>query len=196
MSVLVGTGHVLWSGLYVIVSTLGLVITVYLLNFLYIKPYNIYYWWYKGLLLVACMTISVVLFGGIVIGLWHIWERKTSYNEECENSSKTSSIVHPKETRIHKKTGQEQYLNIIRYGQRPDFSGMFQDLSLFYSAFLSLSSFCDGKCTLPVQSYPANPFWDGAWDLRMQFLLTLLLPSMLQKFLGQWQSVGEMSTLV
>ncbi|CAA3011740.1 ferric reduction oxidase 6-like [Olea europaea subsp. europaea] len=129
MSVLVGTGHVLWSGLYVIVSTLGLVITVYLLNFLYINPYNIYYWWYKGLLLVACMTISVVLFGGIVIGLWHIWERKTSYNEECENSTKTSSIVHPKETRIHKKTGQEQYLNIIRYGQRPDFSEIFGSMA-------------------------------------------------------------------
>ncbi|KAL2477672.1 Ferric reduction oxidase 7 [Forsythia ovata] len=129
MSVLVGTGNIIWSGIYVIMSTLGLVITVYLLDILYINPYNIYYWWYKGLLFVACMTISVVLFGGLVIGLWHIWERKTSFKEECENTTKNDSIVHPKERQIHKNSGKEQYLNIVRYGQRPEFSEIFGSMA-------------------------------------------------------------------
>ena len=81
MSVLVGTGDNFWSGLYVISSTVGLVILVALLNIYYVKPYGVYKWWYKGLLFVICMVASVVIFGGLVVGLWHIWEEKSFTRE-------------------------------------------------------------------------------------------------------------------
>lgn len=156
MSVLVGTGNIIWSGLYVIMSTLGLMTTVYLLNILYINPHNIHSWWYKGLLFIACMTMSAVLFVGLAIGgLWHMCERKTSYKKECENITKTVGFEHPKERMIHKNSGQEPYLNIIRYGQRPEFSGTYPNLSLFLG-LLSLSSFLDDKGTFPAQSCPTN----------------------------------------
>lgn len=130
MSVLVGTGNIIWSGIYIIASTIGLVITVALLDILYINPYNIYYWWYKGLLFFACMVVSVVVFGGLVIGLWHFWERKTSVHEIEETIETGTSPQN--EAKMHKTSGKEQYINTIRYGQRPDFRGMFiPNLSLF-----------------------------------------------------------------
>ncbi|PIN22246.1 Ferric reductase, NADH/NADPH oxidase [Handroanthus impetiginosus] len=120
MSVLAGTGDILWSGIYVIASTIGLVITVALLDALYINPYRVVYWWYKGFLFVACMFVSVLVFGGLVIGLWHLWERRTSLHEfkNVENGN-----VQQNAPRL---AGKEQYLNTTLYGQRPDFTGIFQ----------------------------------------------------------------------
>ncbi|KAJ4717668.1 Ferric reduction oxidase [Melia azedarach] len=85
MSVFVGTGHNIWSGLYVISSTIGFIILVALVNIVYLNPSNISSWWYKGLLLLACMVAGVLIFGGTVIGLWHLWERKCCAREERKN---------------------------------------------------------------------------------------------------------------
>ena len=74
MSVLVGTGDNFWSGLYVISSTVGFVILLALLYVYYIAPFHIETWWYKGLLYLICMVASVVIFGGSVVAMWHIWE--------------------------------------------------------------------------------------------------------------------------
>lgn len=119
MSVLVGTGNILWSGIYVMASTLGLVITVALLNIFYINPYNPYSW-YQGLLLVVCMIVSVVVFGGFVIVLWHFWERKTLAMHEMDETRKIENVSKDK-----KSSGKGEYVNNILYGQRPDFGGIF-----------------------------------------------------------------------
>ncbi|XP_049413618.1 ferric reduction oxidase 6-like [Solanum stenotomum] len=125
MSGLVGTGHVVWSGLYVIVSTIGFVITVALLDIFYINPFNITYWWYKGLLLIGCMTASILIFGGLVIALWHLWERKTSSKEEPQDATKKGDILQQNEASLHRNFGEARYVNNIRYGQRPDFQEIF-----------------------------------------------------------------------
>ncbi|KAF5946823.1 hypothetical protein HYC85_017051 [Camellia sinensis] len=69
ISVLVGTGNIIWSGIYVMVSRIGIVLPVGLLHIFYINPFDIAYWWYKGLLFVACMFASPIVFGGVVVGL-------------------------------------------------------------------------------------------------------------------------------
>ncbi|OIT19568.1 ferric reduction oxidase 6 [Nicotiana attenuata] len=125
MSSLVGTGNVVWSGLYVIVSTIGLVITVALLDIFYINPFNVTYWWYKGLLLIGCMAASVVVFGGLMIALWHLWERKTSLKEEPEDNTKKADILQQNEASLHKNVEEARSVNTIRYGERPDFQEIF-----------------------------------------------------------------------
>ncbi|XP_059313420.1 ferric reduction oxidase 6-like isoform X1 [Lycium ferocissimum] len=125
MSSLVGTGSVVWSGLYNIVSTIGLVISVTLLDIFYINPFNVNYWWYKGLLLIGCMAASVLIFGGLVIALWHLWERKTSSNEESEDATKKTDILQQNEASLPRNSGEAQFLNNIRYGRRPNFQDIF-----------------------------------------------------------------------
>ncbi|XP_071699083.1 ferric reduction oxidase 6-like [Rutidosis leptorrhynchoides] len=44
MSSLVGMGHIIWSGAYMVVSTIGLVVLIAYLNIFYINPYNITHW--------------------------------------------------------------------------------------------------------------------------------------------------------
>lgn len=119
MSVLVGTGNVLWSGIYVMASTLGLVATVAMVNSLYVNPYNVHYSWYKGLLLVVCMVVSVVVFGGFVVVLWHIWERKSL----AVGDGMKSENVSKDEREVYKSSAKKEYVNTIRYGQRPDLRG-------------------------------------------------------------------------
>lgn len=131
MSVLVGTGNIIWSGIYVMVSTIGLVIFLGLLDIYYINPYNITYWWYKGLLFIACMTASVLIFGGLVVGLWYLWERKVSGREESEDDEKTVIMQH-NEPSVDKDSRKESFSKTIRYGQRPDFKGMSMAFSFFF----------------------------------------------------------------
>lgn len=127
MSVLVGTGNIVWSGVYVITSTIGLIITVALLDIFYINPYKVEYWWYKGLLFIACMVVSVVLFGGLVIGSWNLWGRKTCERElEKTVENGTSQKDDP---RMDNDSGKERYISTIRYGQRPAFRGIFESSS-------------------------------------------------------------------
>src|ERR1044072_8613598 len=125
MSVLVGTGDNFWSGLYVISSTFGFVILLSLLYICYINPYGIYKWWYKGLLIVICMLASVVIFGGTVVGFWHIWEKQSSKKDKSSNTkvdkieqNGSVALEDPSQDNIAKSA-------VIRYGSRPDFKGMF-----------------------------------------------------------------------
>ncbi|KAL3515803.1 hypothetical protein ACH5RR_022705 [Cinchona calisaya] len=131
MSVLVGTGNIIWSGMYVIVSTIGLVILVGLLNSFYINPFNVTCWWYKGLLLVACMIASVLLFGSFVIVLWHLWERKTSIEEQTKDDAEKIGTVQQNGYGMHKSAGiiKEKYVSSILYGQRPDFAEIFGSMA-------------------------------------------------------------------
>ncbi|GFZ09493.1 ferric reduction oxidase 6 [Actinidia rufa] len=128
VSVLVGTGNIMWSGIYVVVSTIGLVLSVGLLQVYYINPFDISSWWYKGLLLFACMVASPIIFGGVVVGLWHLWERKTSAREVYEDDDgQKIDILPDNEPRARKELIQDYVdtSNTIRYGQRPDFGEIF-----------------------------------------------------------------------
>ncbi|OIV91892.1 hypothetical protein TanjilG_17884 [Lupinus angustifolius] len=129
MSVLVGTGNNFWSGLYVISSTIGFVVLLGLLDNYYINPFGIYKWWYKGLLFIVCMVASVVIFGGLVIGLWHIWEKKSAMKESSKNIKvdkveENGSVApkDPSEDNVSKST-------VIRYGSRPEFKEILELMS-------------------------------------------------------------------
>ncbi|KAF7144229.1 hypothetical protein RHSIM_Rhsim05G0110600 [Rhododendron simsii] len=131
ISVLVGTGSIAWSGLYVIVSTIGLVLSVGLVQIFYIDAFNITAWWYKGLLFVACMVGSPIIFGGVVVGLWHMWETKTSAKELGEDDRQNSGIMQNNQPREQKQSS-ECYgatSNIVRYGCRPDFKEIFGSIA-------------------------------------------------------------------
>ncbi|KAJ9550717.1 hypothetical protein OSB04_014762 [Centaurea solstitialis] len=124
MSRLVGTGNIIWSGTYVMVSTIGFLVSLTLVNVFYINPYDISYQWYKGLLLLICMVASVVVFGGLVIGLWHFWGTKSSEKENLRDEKKTDSVP-CNESTTHKNLSEESFAKTIVYGQRPDFADIF-----------------------------------------------------------------------
>ncbi|KAJ8754927.1 hypothetical protein K2173_015439 [Erythroxylum novogranatense] len=131
MSVLVGTGDNVWAGIYVIVSAVGLVILVGLLDVYYINPYGIITWWYKGLLFIVCMVASVLIFGGLVVAFWHLWEAKTSAKdrEQCEEVVGTRVNEQESDEHVVSKTNlyQKNNANVadILYGTRPDFREIF-----------------------------------------------------------------------
>ncbi|KAK9286122.1 hypothetical protein L1049_014503 [Liquidambar formosana] len=131
MSVLVGTGNNIWSGIYVISSTVGFVILLGLLDIYYINPFGISTWWYKGLLFVVCMAAGVFIFGGLVVGLWHIWDRRISASEEREDDRKRIDIVQHNEHVAQKDSCLENLAsaNTLHYGYRPDFNDIFESIS-------------------------------------------------------------------
>ncbi|XP_050289052.1 ferric reduction oxidase 7, chloroplastic-like [Quercus robur] len=131
MSVLVGTGNNIWSGLYVISSTLGFVILLYLLDTFYINPYDISPWWYKGLLLLICMLASVFIFGGVVVGLWHLWERRNAATEACKDNRIMVEKMQHNEILAHTESCQQKLASSVNtyYGSRPDFKDIFGDIS-------------------------------------------------------------------
>ncbi|XP_045804558.1 ferric reduction oxidase 7, chloroplastic-like isoform X1 [Trifolium pratense] len=129
MSGLVGTGDNFWSGLYVISSTLGFVILLSLLNIYYINPFGVEKWWYKGLLFVVCMLASVGIFGGIVVGFWHMWEKQSSLKDKSNNTKvdqvERNGSVDQKDPSQDNVTK----LTTVRYGSRPDFKEIFESMS-------------------------------------------------------------------
>ncbi|XP_017984947.1 PREDICTED: ferric reduction oxidase 7, chloroplastic [Theobroma cacao] len=128
MSILVGTGNNIWSGLYVIISTVGFVISVALLRIFYINPYQVSTWWYQGFLFIACMVASVIIFGGLVISLWHLWDKKVSARDEHEDNDRTKvKSAQSNETVATKDLRQKNLENFttIQYGSRPDFQEIF-----------------------------------------------------------------------
>ncbi|KVI01658.1 cytochrome b245, heavy chain [Cynara cardunculus var. scolymus] len=124
MSRLVGTGNTIWSGTYVMVSTIGLVVSLNLVNVFYINPYDISYQWYKGLLLLICMVASVIVFGGLVIGLWSFWDRISLAKENFWDEKKTDGMLHNEST-THKNLSEGSFAKTIKHGQRPDFTEIF-----------------------------------------------------------------------
>ncbi|XP_059648341.1 ferric reduction oxidase 6-like isoform X2 [Cornus florida] len=130
ISSLVGTGNIIWPGIYLVVSTVGLAITLGLLDTYYINPFSISKWWYLGILLLGCMAVSVLVFGGLVIGLWHLWER-TSAEEECGvDGTNFDTAQHSEPTEL--KVSRQEYLaslKTVHYGQRPNFKEIFGSIA-------------------------------------------------------------------
>lgn len=134
MSVLVGTGDNVWSGLYLIIPTLGFFVLMVLLRIFYINPYHVDAWWYQGLLFIACMVASVVIFGGLVVGFWNLWDKKVSAKDEHEKNDRTKveSVESNETVALADKGSTRQNLEsstIINYGSRPDFEGIFGSVS-------------------------------------------------------------------
>ncbi|XP_047341427.1 ferric reduction oxidase 7, chloroplastic-like [Impatiens glandulifera] len=132
ISSLVGTGNMVWSGAYVVVSIVGLIATVALLDEYYINPFGIQCWWYKGLLFVACMVASVIVFGGGVVGLWHVWDVKNSEREAKKHDVQkhaNSMIIDSRVLEEETVGDSMSSLNNIHYGRRPDFKGIFKSVS-------------------------------------------------------------------
>ncbi|XP_031263189.1 ferric reduction oxidase 7, chloroplastic-like [Pistacia vera] len=131
MSVLVGTGDNIWSGLYVISSTVGFIILVALLNIFYVNRFSIDSWWYKGLLFIACMVAGVLIFGGSVIGLWHLWGRRNSARVEHKDDGIGVDRSQNVKTMAHKdiEPANPNSSTVIRYGSRPDFKEIFGSIS-------------------------------------------------------------------
>ncbi|KAF5733131.1 putative ferric-chelate reductase [Tripterygium wilfordii] len=133
ISVLVGTRHKIWSGLYVIASTIGFVVLFGLLDILYINPHKISTWWYKGLLFLLCMFASMFIFGGLVIGLWHVWERTNAIEQHTHDRIKSDQLpcnedVAKKDLSQNESTSSTSS-SAIQYGLRPDFKEIFESLS-------------------------------------------------------------------
>ncbi|KNA10876.1 hypothetical protein SOVF_140320 [Spinacia oleracea] len=131
ISVLVGTGDNIWSGIYIIASSIGFMVFLALLDALYINPYGIYAWWYKGLLVVICMLAGVFIFGGLAVALWHLWERRMLASEGKECDTNISNMALHDVAVEHKNSNQEYLVNstTLRYGCRPDFKEIFESLS-------------------------------------------------------------------
>lgn len=125
MSVLVGTGNKIWAGIHLIVPTLGFVFLLAMLDVYYINPYDVSYWWYKGLLFLLLMVISVVIFNGLVVGLWLLWERKATAQDEENMENGERKLVAHNGTMAKKESSEEciSSLSTICYGSRPDFGG-------------------------------------------------------------------------
>ncbi|KAI7753625.1 hypothetical protein M8C21_025489 [Ambrosia artemisiifolia] len=126
MSSLVGTGNILWAGSYMVLSTIGFVVLYALLIIFYINPYNITTWWYKGILFMVCMAAGIILFGGFVIGLWHLWDAKNGKNIDDEN--RVNGLNHDDSNPI-KNPSQDDFVNNIKYGQRPNFKEIFGSMA-------------------------------------------------------------------
>uniref|UniRef100_A0A1J3IPT1 ferric-chelate reductase (NADH) n=1 Tax=Noccaea caerulescens TaxID=107243 RepID=A0A1J3IPT1_NOCCA len=134
MSVLVGTGDSIWSGLYLISSTIGFISMMTLLDIYYINKFNVTAWWYKGLLFLVCMVASVLIFGGIVVVFWHLWGHKTG--EVVEENAHDKVDLNGEE--LHNPSEDLKGLDIVediqnftttRYGTRPDFKEIFESLN-------------------------------------------------------------------
>ncbi|KAI4385583.1 hypothetical protein MLD38_003591 [Melastoma candidum] len=125
ISPLVGTGNKIWAGIYVIVPSLGFAISLALLDVFYMNPYSVTAWWYRGLLFLGCMVASVVIFGGLVIGMWHLWEKTSIEDEEMEDDTSVGLIPGYDVLQNESDGGNAAEHTTVYYGQRPDFKGIF-----------------------------------------------------------------------
>ncbi|KAK0588993.1 hypothetical protein LWI29_008213 [Acer saccharum] len=127
LSGLVGAGNnIILPGIYLITTTIGFLILVGSLNTFYINTNNIPIGWFHGILYLACMAASVFIFGGSVIGLWHLWESKFS-----QMSCDQDLCQHYNEPEIETRKDLCEYLassTTIQYGIRPNFKDILESI--------------------------------------------------------------------
>lgn len=130
MSGLVGTGNNIWSGIYVVSSTIGFIILFGLMEAFYVTPFNVKCWWFKGLLFVMCMILSVAVFGGGVIFLWYQWEIRASNHKKYTNDHERSDLAwcNPPKMQNNATESNIASMNTIHYGCRPNFPGIFIEI--------------------------------------------------------------------
>ncbi|KAK4793705.1 hypothetical protein SAY86_024140 [Trapa natans] len=122
MSVLVGTGNNIWSGIYVISSIIGFILLMGLVDVYYVNRYGITTWWYKGLLFIIVMLASVFTFGGLVVFFWHCWEKRMAAIQKYEDNKQilqNQPVMNTDQPQM-KSTGARRVI----YGSRPNFEGI------------------------------------------------------------------------
>lgn len=131
MSGLVGTANNIWSGIYVFSSTIGFIILFDLMEALYVTPFDVKCRWFKGLLFVICMIVSVVVFGGVVVFLWNQWERRASNSEKYANGREISDIAQYDDPKMQNNASESRIarMNSTHYGCRPNFPAIFSSVS-------------------------------------------------------------------
>ncbi|XP_031480708.1 ferric reduction oxidase 7, chloroplastic-like [Nymphaea colorata] len=126
MSVLVGSGNVIWFGIYMFSSIVGFIIFVSLIEIFYLRRLDISTWWLKGLLYIVCMILGTITFGGAVIMLWSWWEMHILEQEKVNNSSQLNEQA--------VSVSRASHTNLVAsgptcYGQRPNFRSIFSSVS-------------------------------------------------------------------
>ncbi|XP_058089933.1 ferric reduction oxidase 7, chloroplastic-like [Magnolia sinica] len=131
ISGLVATGNNIWSGFYFSLSTVGFFVFLTLMKAFYIKPFKITSWWFQGLLFIVCMVASIVTFGGLVVYLWHRWEKRVSSSEKCSDDNEESGLTHYNEPKLQIglcNTNLDR-LSTTQYGCRPNIQEIFDSIS-------------------------------------------------------------------
>ncbi|KAL2649564.1 hypothetical protein R1flu_017692 [Riccia fluitans] len=139
MSHLAGSGNILWIGAAIAASLMGYVVLSGLVGYFYLLPkdngsYRVVPWWTRGLMILAEMVAGVVVFGGIVILMWHHFEstsRKVGSQIERktgEEKSLTEPLLNSESPENHPSINSVQRLvhrsNTV-YGFRPDLYDLF-----------------------------------------------------------------------
>ncbi|KAK0589546.1 hypothetical protein LWI29_015680 [Acer saccharum] len=163
MSGLVGSGDIMWCGIYLVSTTIGLIMLVCLLNVYYINPYDIPSGWYQGLLFVACMVASVIIFGGFVVALWHRWDVTQSSKQSNDDLLVTTT---------HDQNGLCPDIvasTKVKYGSRPVFKEIFEfiteswgnvDVGVIVCGPPTLESTVAGRCrSLNIWKQPHHPIF-------------------------------------
>lgn len=133
MSSLVGTGNIIWAGIYLASSIVGFTVTMALTNTFYINHYENAPWWLKGLCFILCMVVGVAIFGGVAILLWNLWEFKTcEYQKKVDDRYESKQTVHTySQQNVVVGNGMEKLVNPgnTHYGFRPNFKEIFGKVS-------------------------------------------------------------------
>ncbi|KAK1569159.1 hypothetical protein Q3G72_033296 [Acer saccharum] len=163
MSGLVGSGDIIWCGIYLVSTTIGLIMLVCLLNVYYINPNDIPSGWYQGLLFVACMVASVIIFGGFVVALWHRWDIKQPSKQS--NDDLLVTTTHDQDGSCRDLAGSTK----VQFGSRPDFKEIFKsiseswgnvDVGVFVCGPPTLESTVAGRCrSLNIWKEPHHPIF-------------------------------------
>lgn len=129
MSGLVGTGDNFWAAMYLLASTLGFLLAYALVQVYYVKPHNVVAWWYLGLLFMLCMVAGVALPGGLVVLLWHLYEKQRLEHDTWDAAAAAASQS-PRAEKTSPGGGDDAVpsvslaaLRTTRYGCRPNFEG-------------------------------------------------------------------------
>ena len=136
ISGLVGTGDNFWAAMYFATATLGSFLAYALAQVYYVKRFNVYAWWHLGLLLLVCMAAGVALPGGLVVLLWHLWEKRRLQDDRWDGAAAAGAAAtaqHGAEAEqttnaagdgeADASTVSLTALRTTRYGCRPKFQG-------------------------------------------------------------------------
>ncbi|KAI3947465.1 hypothetical protein MKW92_049155 [Papaver armeniacum] len=150
MSGLAGTVNNIWPGIYAITSTIGFVIFMALTELFYIKPFGVTAWWLKGFLFVACMVASIVVFGGLVVVLWHLCERRDLNDGKWMEEDEKSNSVQYNKLGTYPDAYQTTVasLTTANYGRRPDFEEIFHSASERWGGNVDVGVIVCGPSTL------------------------------------------------
>ncbi|KAH9305481.1 hypothetical protein KI387_009885 [Taxus chinensis] len=130
VSSITSINNTLWQAAIVAFALLGYLLLTGLLNHLYIYPldhntYTAYPWWSRGLLAIFCMSVGIVIFGGLVYVIWNRDQTNKvckSTEEKYETQTRDTIQELQKDTILSRCS--------IHYRQRPDLQDMIGKFSM------------------------------------------------------------------